>query len=327
MFIGNDRHGNRRVDINDAIQKDEYFCPLCNARLVQKCGNKRVHHFAHCNGSECDEWSSDMSEWHRSWQNLFPEECREVVVELNGNKHRADILINNTVVEFQHSRMTNEEFLARNSFYTQAGYRLIWLFDFREEVRKGKILYHHDTSAYKEYVWKWASHTFDFFTPEDSNIVIFIQLSGCNEKCIELLVQLYYCNTEFATWKNFILSQEEFKSVIYGERQLPDYRPQREITEDSSERYEEYEQYRNSMKKPRTIYEIMVLCRENIIIVYNQRTNITARIGVSQYRKRKDFKVKGVIKHSGRRSFSRNVYEIPDAEKPEWILEDECMSL
>ena len=83
----------------------------------------------------CDDWDHDMSEWHFSWQEKFPEECREVVVEYNGVKHRADILINNTVIEFQHSPITAEEIKRRNDFYIACGYNVVWVFDATNQIK------------------------------------------------------------------------------------------------------------------------------------------------------------------------------------------------
>ena len=137
MFIANDKN-RERISIENAIIGEEYFCPICNAPLTIKAKNSEAvsAHFAHKKGTEClDTWSHDMSEWHREWQEKFPEQCREVVVEKEGIKHRADVLINNTVIEFQHSPITSEEIFARNKFYLSCGYRVVWVFDATDKIR------------------------------------------------------------------------------------------------------------------------------------------------------------------------------------------------
>lgn len=73
-----------------------------------------------------DDWKYDMSEWHRNWQNRFPESTREVVIEYKGESHRADILTGGYVIEFQHSPITSTEFERRNLFYTKAGYKVTY---------------------------------------------------------------------------------------------------------------------------------------------------------------------------------------------------------
>ena len=95
MYIALDS-SNNRVEISNAMKGDEYFCPLCKSKLIVKKGKIKQPHFAHQTCLDCDEWSSDMSDWHKQWQERFPEEYREVVITgSTGEKHRADVLINN----------------------------------------------------------------------------------------------------------------------------------------------------------------------------------------------------------------------------------------
>ena len=63
--------------------------------------------------------------------------------------HRADVFINNTVIEFQHSPISVKEFDERNQFYTRNGHTLVWLFDWTEQY--GDKL----TSNEEETVFYW----------------------------------------------------------------------------------------------------------------------------------------------------------------------------
>lgn len=54
-------------------------------------------------------------------------------------EHRADVCINGYVIEFQHSPISHKEFNERNWFYTEAGYKLIWIFDFAEEYEDSQM--------------------------------------------------------------------------------------------------------------------------------------------------------------------------------------------
>ena len=131
MFKANDKNG-KGVWIDNTISGDEYFCPTCGEPLIIKAKNSEAvrPYFSHKKGTSCtDNWHYDMSEWHREWQEKFPEQCREVVLENNGIKHRADVLINNTVIEFQHSPITHKEILERNNFYLSCGCPVVWVFD------------------------------------------------------------------------------------------------------------------------------------------------------------------------------------------------------
>lgn len=128
MFIALDKDGNR-VLAENAVKGNKYFCPICGEEVIVRQGEFVAWHFAHKVSSNCDDWHYDMSDWHRDMQNLFPEEYQEVVVEYDGKKHRADILKDGVVLEFQHSPISAEEYMERNRFWTSAGYRIAWIFD------------------------------------------------------------------------------------------------------------------------------------------------------------------------------------------------------
>ena len=160
MFIGLDAENNR-VTAEDARREQDYRCPICDQKLELRKGSSRRHHFAHWKNLTCsDDWSSDMSEWHLSWQDQFPIECREVVVEDDGKRHRADVLIEDhkLVIEFQHSSLSPEEFQERNRFYRKCGYHVVWLFDMsRDEQEQEHFVLSEDEDYY---VWKKPCNTF-----------------------------------------------------------------------------------------------------------------------------------------------------------------------
>lgn len=129
MFIALDEN-NDKVNAKCAERIRDYYCPLCGESVILKRGEIKVPHFAHKSVRDCESFHKDMSEWHRNWQELFPIEHREVIVKNKlGEKHIADIGVYKTVVEFQHSSISKEEFEKRNTFYTSMGYRVIWVFD------------------------------------------------------------------------------------------------------------------------------------------------------------------------------------------------------
>lgn len=172
---------NKRISIDEAIQDENYYCPVCGNPVVIKAKNSdnvRTH-FAHKRNSLClDDWKHDMSDWHFEWQSKFPIENREVVVEKDGVVHRADILINDTVIEFQHSSISGEEFEARNSFYTRCGYTVVWLFDATDKM---KI----DDCGYL--VWRYKTK---LFSNARTPITIYIQNYLPDRKDLLLLNEL-----------------------------------------------------------------------------------------------------------------------------------------
>ena len=135
MFIAlNDN--NERIEAKNANKGKKYFCPVCHEKVLYRECTTKASHFAHKTGSDCVDWG-DMSEWHLGWQEKFPIECREVVMEKNGVKHRADVFVKekNLVIEFQHSSITNEDFNLRNKFYVENGYTIIWIFDGEKKIK------------------------------------------------------------------------------------------------------------------------------------------------------------------------------------------------
>ena len=138
MFIAIDSNNNK-VTIKDANKQEQYFCPTCGAPLSIRAESStlKAKHFAHKRGTYCtDDWKYEMSAWHLAWQEQFPVDCREVVMERDGEKHRADICIpNSIIIEFQHSPISHEEFTKRNLFYLKCGYKILWIFDAEKKIK------------------------------------------------------------------------------------------------------------------------------------------------------------------------------------------------
>lgn len=128
MFVAlND--SKERVFADRLLPKDEqYSCPVCGGEVRLRAGDINAPHFAHI--TPCtDDFTHDMSDWHRAWQELFPLKNREVVISHDGETHRADVRCYGTVIEFQHSPISESEFMRRNRFYTSAGLKVVWIFD------------------------------------------------------------------------------------------------------------------------------------------------------------------------------------------------------
>jgi len=111
----------------EATKDAQGLCQICGTALIAKCGEIKVHHWAHNSKRNCDPWWENESEWHRAWKNEFPLSWQEVVhSDENGERHIADIKTETGwTIEFQHSYIDPEERRARNSFYK----KLIWVMD------------------------------------------------------------------------------------------------------------------------------------------------------------------------------------------------------
>jgi len=167
-----------KVFADEAFVKHDYFCPMCGESLVLKKGEVRVPHFAHHAKSICcDPWHYDMTDWHREWQERFPRNTQEIVMDSNGEKHRADVCVGKTVIEFQHSPLSFEEFDERNAFYTSLGYKVVWLFDVVEPFHDDSI----EESINRTDVYKWRrpKTTFKHFDYKSRSIELYFQTEDC----------------------------------------------------------------------------------------------------------------------------------------------------
>ena len=191
MQFANDENG-QRTHIREAQETAQYYCPYCNASMIQRRGQINVPHFAHMKGHLCtDSWKyEEMSKWHFSWQSYYPGENQEVAVVNDLGRHRADVLINDTVIEFQHSPISSEEFRERNEFYTACGYRVIWLFDAREAYQSNLTVDEYESSVYR---WKHPPKMltgFDLY----GRIQVFFHLQGVTQEENGAVVRLTWCS-------------------------------------------------------------------------------------------------------------------------------------
>lgn len=172
---------NQRILVDEATKGEVYFCPVCGSEVILRDGDIRVAHFAHRANGCVDSWHYDMSEWHRQMQSHFSPCYQEVVVRSEGQVHRADILKDDIVVEFQHSPITAEEFCERNNFYTSLGLRVAWVFDVNEERKNGNLTWYDATGNQNMMKWKYPKQILrEGPTPKEKagNIAVFLAWRG-----------------------------------------------------------------------------------------------------------------------------------------------------
>ncbi len=101
-------------------------CESCGAIVIAKCGDVKLHHWAHLSKKDCDHWWEPETVWHRNWKNQFPEKFREVSFLDEGTKevHQADLHTDKGItVEFQNSSINPIERASREKFYKN----LVWV--------------------------------------------------------------------------------------------------------------------------------------------------------------------------------------------------------
>lgn len=146
MFFANNVRG-ERTHISSAKSDDKYYCHACGNLMIQKHGNINAHHFAHKSCGCCDPWYTEkLSVWHAKMQSIFRKSAQEVVIwnPQHTEYHIADVALQagkiKYVIEFQHSAISQDEFIIRSFFYMQCGYKLIWIFNFCECKKQKRIL-------------------------------------------------------------------------------------------------------------------------------------------------------------------------------------------
>jgi hypothetical protein len=107
--------------------------------MVARCGEVRVHHWAHKGRRYCDPWWENETQWHRAWKNQFPAHWQEFVqCAEDGERHIADVKTDDGwAIELQHSYLKPEERRSREAFYP----KLAWVVNgLRRERDKARFL-------------------------------------------------------------------------------------------------------------------------------------------------------------------------------------------
>lgn len=127
----------RRMHVREAARGDRGVCPVCGAELIVREGEFRAKHWWHVNGCRCDAaWYEPKGPWHWYWQNQFPENWQEVVMERNGQRHVADVQIESgSVVEIQWSAISVEDIRQREEFYKH----MLWIVGMNRVERDRKV--------------------------------------------------------------------------------------------------------------------------------------------------------------------------------------------
>ena len=103
-------------------------CPACGSEMIARICKKKIDHWAHKSTLNCNRWWENETLWHRDWKTCFGAPWQEVMHrDINTNEvHIADVTTPyGWTIEFQHSRIDDEERNARNKFYK----KIAWVVD------------------------------------------------------------------------------------------------------------------------------------------------------------------------------------------------------
>ncbi len=158
-----------------SFKGERAVCRDCNGTLTSVIPVSNVRHWRHKAG-DCDNWSESEGEWHLRWKNNFDIECREICLidKVTGEHHRADILVNQntskeTILELQHSNISEEERVSRENFYCQ-NRRMFWLVHLHNDNSPREITFSISLGISKTFDFNgrefrlasWASRSVEF---------------------------------------------------------------------------------------------------------------------------------------------------------------------
>lgn len=319
------------VSIDSAKEGKTYFCPICKQALIQKRGEIREHHFSHIgnrgsnskNYTPCsDTWRYDKTDWHIQWQKRFPDECYEKVLEFEGRKHIADVLVGDVVVEFQHSSISVDEFRDRNDFYTKCGYKVIWVFDLIDELENGRITM--DERNDYRFHWSYVKKFFREVELNNEKTIVFFQFytndEKCEDSCLERVSRAYNFFKTFYTDKSCCLTINDFvKKVKETPEFFFDKKVIREVTlnQSNSVRYVQGGKTLFELWKKNFSYMIVYNLEDGQEMLIHGKDGNMCRLGGKSYGE--------IIGKYSKRNYDgsyyySSYYVVKKADKPIWKL-------
>lgn len=108
--------------------KNQYLVCIKGHQLVAVCKGDRKPHFRHKNAD--DYKSGRLSDWHYNWQLEFDETEKEFPkIEGSKKKRRADAVVGNYILEFQHSNISTSKVDGRKNDYSLYNKDILWVID------------------------------------------------------------------------------------------------------------------------------------------------------------------------------------------------------
>ena len=158
---------------NGIVKSNDYYCSRCNKTAIFVSSSHRNSSYFRHKNEELDDCynynkfnndyfeSNIMSEFHKNWQEIFPNENIEYKIEKKIKNIFADIYISNNtafdicnifetskptlIIEIQNSAISNETLKERNDFYIDDNTNLLWIFNIKDKCVIEKIVLFNET--------------------------------------------------------------------------------------------------------------------------------------------------------------------------------------
>ncbi|MFS0752171.1 competence protein CoiA family protein [Oceanobacillus sp. 1P07AA] len=116
--------------------KEPFYCPNCNSKLIIRSGRKVIPHFSHLPNSICRHGNGEGM-YHEMGKYLLYQWLSDQNIEVDLEVYfpqinrRADLVINVLnkviIIEFQCAKISAEEIAERTSAYNQLNHHVIWI--------------------------------------------------------------------------------------------------------------------------------------------------------------------------------------------------------
>lgn len=212
-------------------KKHSYYCPSCKEKVILRVGEKVIAHFAHLANADCVQ-SNGEGEYHEEGKLLLYEwllkqnlkvELEKYLPEL---KQQPDLLVDlngrKIAIEYQCSRISNEEIINRTQGYTKQGIQVIWILGMKLLKRIGTQLFKFDTfskTMLHQFTPQYPLSIF-YFCPESSKLVKIQNLSFLNNKYAVGKLKYHSLNriNIIDLFKANFLTKQELKGAWHREK-------------------------------------------------------------------------------------------------------------
>lgn len=134
--------------------------------------------------------------WRSQWQSLFPPECRNVPVTVDGVTEIAYVLVGHNIMMLQDGLLMEAAFFDVCELFQKAGYHVIWLMRCTQDIRNGYLKKMHSDGGRTHWLWKKPTTNFGRWSSDQKHASIVLQIAelpeegpaGCEKKILQRVV-------------------------------------------------------------------------------------------------------------------------------------------
>jgi hypothetical protein len=141
---------------------------------------------------------SSKDDWRAQWMALFPPECRNVPITLDGVTHEVYLLVGHNAMMMQDGLLMEASFFDVCEMFQKAGYHVIWLMRCTQDIHNGylKRVKSEDGGQRMQWLWKRPTTNFGRWSSDQKHASILLQIdelpegdiSQCEKKVLQRVV-------------------------------------------------------------------------------------------------------------------------------------------